>query len=562
MPALTAAELATLRSQSPITAKIDWYLALAPYGDPCFTAQVNDAGIARGERDIVYDNDVGEANVEAGMTLWVGSSAGARDLGKVRIKSIDAGLNTITIAENDDIAWEDDLYLTCPGSYGFRELWGVIPRIVEAGGVVTFYEDYDIAYTDPLDDVLPPKANAGPPACVFMDPAGYAEVSFVGDDSFTTEVGAAIASYAWDFADGEVQPGGGHTSNNEGTCDNPVVVRFYSAGFRYITLTVTDDTAQARTGTIYVPVWVFDDDNPPLSVEVLAQEAKPSWRMRVRAFATDTAATEAFYDYPDGALAVLFCHVDYPDGGLDIGGYCYRSNIRFVGWLDSETLTFDYNAGTCEFEALSHELVINQLPGFAYTLEDNTAPDDWYEVNELNMDRALHAHLERRSTVNQVCHVETLAEGPQRPISIQAFPDAGVYDQAQKYLIDDAVCLMVADRQGCIRVRRDPQMMTTVERLVVPVVASLIQTDWMNDLDQIRPHRDRTGHYRIGGFDYDTPLLAEAPEPGRTHLLGRPDVDQGQQRFSRRAVGAKRLLAGVRPGVSGVREIDHDRSFG
>ena len=509
MPAIPESELLTLQSQTPHTAKITWYLALAPYGDACFTAQVNDGAIARGERDIVYGGDVGEGNVSAGMTLWVGSDPGKYDVGKVRIKSINVGTNTITVAENDDIAWEDELFLTCPGAQGFRELWGIIPRITEVGGVVTFFEDYDIEYANPLDDVLPPKANAGPPVCAFLGSGGYVDVSFVGDDSFTTEVGAGIESYAWDFADGVVQSGG---ADQEGTCEDPNVVRFSTPGFRYVSLMVTDDIALwNRTGTVYVPVWIFDDDNPPLSVEVLSQGAKPSWRLQVKAFQTDSAATEAFYDYPDGALVVLFTTTEYPDGSSDIGGYCFRENIRFVGWLDSETLTFDYQAGTCEFEALSHELVINQLPGFAYTLEDDADPDDWYKVNELNMDRALHAHLERRSTVNQVCHVETLAEGPQRPICIQAFPDAGVYDQAQQYLIDDAVCLMIADRQGCIRVRRDPQMMTTVERGAVPVVCSLVRGDWINDLDQIKPHRDRTGHYRIGGFDYDTPLLAEAP---------------------------------------------------
>ena len=84
MPALTASELATLRSQHPHTAGVTWYLALAPYGDATFTAQVNDAGIARGDREIVYDGETGEANVLPGMTLWAGSAGSRPPMGWLR----------------------------------------------------------------------------------------------------------------------------------------------------------------------------------------------------------------------------------------------------------------------------------------------------------------------------------------------------------------------------------------------------------------------------------------------------------------------------------------------
>ena len=146
MPALSSSELTLLRTKPH---KVEWYLAVAPYGDPCFTAQVNDPGgsLDRGSMTIPYDNDTGEGNVKAGMTLWVGSSPGGYDKGKVRIRSIDTANNTISVAENSEIEWADDLYLTVPGKAGFREIWAKYQRIVESGGTVTFYKDYDIAYS-------------------------------------------------------------------------------------------------------------------------------------------------------------------------------------------------------------------------------------------------------------------------------------------------------------------------------------------------------------------------------------------------------------------------------
>jgi len=508
MPVVPASELTTLRTQQPHTARVAWYLALAPYGDATFTALVNDAGIAQGEREIVYAGDVGEATVEAGMTLWVGSAAGLHDRGRVRIRAINIGANIITVAENDDIEWADGLFLTCPGSDGFRELWGIYPRITEAGGIVTFFEDYDELYVNPLDDVLPPKANAGPPACEFLGVGGFVDVSFVGDESFTPEIGAAIATYAWDFADGVVQSG---AANQAGTCENPNVVRFSTTGFRYISLTVTDNTGVARTGTVYVPVWIFNRTTAtPLLVESQSQDGAPEWKLSVRAFSTETVADDVFYNYPDGALCVLFTETIYPNDETDLGGFCHRPNIRFAGWLDAESLSFNHDSGTIQFSAVSHDTRLGELPGFAYTLEDSATPGDWYEVNDLDIDRVLHAHLERRTTMNQVCHVERLNE-PARRVAIQGFPDASLYSQAQEHLLKDAMVTMLSDRQGIMRVRRDPQFMDVVDRNAVDVIASMTASDLLNEVDEDRRKQIQFGYIRMGGFAYETPLLAEAP---------------------------------------------------
>jgi len=204
MPVIPANQLEYLRDQHPHTARVEWFLAVAPYGTACFTAQVDDPGAAlgRGSMVIPYDGDAGEANVEPGMTLWVGSpgEVGSYDAGRVRIKSIDTAANTITVAENSEIAWLDNQELTCPGAYGFRELWGKYPLMTEAGGTVDFFMDYDEDFTSPEDTVLPPKANGGPPAVAWIDPTtGLATVGFTGDRSYTTELGGAIANYLWTF---------------------------------------------------------------------------------------------------------------------------------------------------------------------------------------------------------------------------------------------------------------------------------------------------------------------------------------------------------------------------
>lgn len=501
MPELTPAERNTLDSQVLHSAQVDWYLALAPYGDPTFTARINNAVANYGDREIIYDGDVGEASIVAGMTLWVGTSANAYDVGKVRIRSVNVGTNTITVAENDHIEWADDLYLTCPGSDGFHELWGIYSRITEAAFVVTFFEDYDIVYNDPVDDVIPPKANGGPPIPTFLNDDGYIDISFVGDESFTTEVGAAILSYTWDFADGVVQSGGVFQA---GTCAAPNVVRFSTTGFRYVTLTVVDNTAQNRSGIVYIPVWTFDPDEMPIAIEMVSMNASPHWSAQFKVFDPSDAIS-------DGALCAIFTRTTYPDGTNGIGGFCHRSEVHFVGWLDKESLSWSIDGGTVTYTALGHCSRLDQLPGFAYTLEEEPTPSDWYMVADLNFDRAAHIHFERRCTINRVAHVNRLGEGNTRTIAIQPYPDASIYTQLQEHLAVDAMASVLADRQGIIHIRRDPQFMTPVDRNGVDVVTTLEVDAILGILDELKDHQPQLGYIRLGGFAFETPLLAEAP---------------------------------------------------
>jgi len=766
MPVIPATQLAYLRDQRPQTARVQWYLAVAPFGDACFTARVNDAAIDRGARSIVYDNDVGEDNVSAGMTLWVGSAAGLYDVGRVRVRSIDTATNTLTVAENSEIEWADDLYLMCPGAYGFRELWGVYPRLTETAGVVNFLMDYDEDFTSPQDTVLPPKANAGPPAVAWIDSVtGLATLHFTGDRSYSTEVGASIDSYGWRFpgafpgdlpvvapyawwsadditglADGDpialwndssgngynatqgiaarrptyltnqvnghpcarfdddymdvpagfnnftggltifivtrshtkvgaegwfdvgngganndivllrsntedlryrvydagvqtelegtdvieedvwelyeiVQAGGvgGAPSNadmykdglfvtngavdvpnnvarnnnylgrqqggpknlrgdiaeliiydydltdaqrldveqylstkydlplsKEGTCADPVTVQWDTPGFYYASLTVIDDTAQAREATVYVPVWIFDEssdnayEKPFKLHQVTSQDGDEDngWRLAVKAFQTNSADEDHIYGWPDGALIVLFTRTWF--GGIEtgVGGWCmasdkhYRDNIRFVGWLLGETLQHDYASGIVEFEAVAHDGIMDLIPGWPFTIEDiDGVPTDWYQLSDLNVDRALHYLLEYYSTVNQVCHVERVGEGDARTVKIQSYSGESLASQARDDLLGDACCRLLSDRQGILWATRDPQFMDAADRAGVDVACHLLQADWMNDLSEEKPHRPETGMVRIGGFAYDVPLLSRAPGAAPVQSAGdeRPD---------------------------------------
>src|SRR5512137_1890349 len=98
---LSTSELETLRTR-PTSTKLDLFIFQPRAVLNCL---VNNSFIAKGARDIAFDtvSSGSYLAVEAGMTLLVGSSDGASDLGRIRIKSITS--STITVSENSNILW-------------------------------------------------------------------------------------------------------------------------------------------------------------------------------------------------------------------------------------------------------------------------------------------------------------------------------------------------------------------------------------------------------------------------------------------------------------------------
>ena len=93
-----------------------------------------------GVLEITYDGGSGTlADVLPDMALLVGTSAGARDIGITRVRSIDA--TKIYIGETSDIPWTDNLYLTVINDFG---LWAKHVRI--SAGIP--FMDGGIEYSD------------------------------------------------------------------------------------------------------------------------------------------------------------------------------------------------------------------------------------------------------------------------------------------------------------------------------------------------------------------------------------------------------------------------------
>jgi hypothetical protein len=260
MPQISANDLARLRQ----TRQWSQIYMVVHVPNTLMTGIINDGTIERGEMDIVFDN--GGAGVgytqalfdafDENTTLWVGSYAGGRDIGIIRVRSITRDAwppisGTVHVAENDGILWVDDLYLTVLDEH---RIWPKFLRVDvnedTDPATITWWKDYDIVHSWQTHQE-PPVVVMGPPACAFIDPStGLATVNFWGSDSYSPRGTALSGTISWIFAQGTPA-----TANTLGTEAVPHVVTWSALGVYTVKLSITD--ANGRTSSGYRNVFIL-----------------------------------------------------------------------------------------------------------------------------------------------------------------------------------------------------------------------------------------------------------------------------------------------------------------
>ena len=146
-------------------------------------------------------------NIEPGMTMYIGSTPGADDLGKIRVKDADA--NIIYTAENSEIIWVGSTYITV---VRFIEINTMFPRITldrydPNPDETSWYKDYDITYTN-QNDVLGSFICMGSHYAGFLD-GGACQVYYSASGTYNV-VGDSL-SYDWWFEGATVTGSSSHT---------------------------------------------------------------------------------------------------------------------------------------------------------------------------------------------------------------------------------------------------------------------------------------------------------------------------------------------------------------
>lgn len=482
MTALSASEFELIRRQPK---RSELHLSIFQ-PRTILTALVDDPLISIGARVVAFDNVSGDWNdIEAGMTLMVGTTPGSDNIGRVRIRS--ATSSELTLAENS-IRFQDNLYLTV---LRYWEIWPIYPRIINDPNDVEnviFYKDYDIAYTD-QNTKYGSYINAGPHRAAFRE-GGVASVYWDGQE--TESVASIATSIAWEFE------GGSPSTSSSFT---PGYVTYNTPGHYVTKISVTNSLGVTDVSYRYVSIY----DRPGMggSVPVLKWELKNMSGSRGEGGYT---ATIRVYDLQglsisDGSVVVLFGDDWYGDTKANIGGNApNNSHIFFVGHVLKGSIHYDYKQSYCEFIVGSVTEFMKMVESFAISVEDKPTPTTWFQLAGMRVDRALFHYLRWHSTVLSITDFDYTGS---EALLIQYFDSdrESLFDSIDNFLRSAVLGQVVADRQGKIWGEVNAEAVHNALSML-PYYMTLLKRDWIGE-----PRIDETlmpsiSYLEFGGIAY------------------------------------------------------------
>jgi hypothetical protein len=483
-----------------------------------FKAKINNPSAQNGDRIIPYNTvSLGAISaIEAGMTLYVGTTDEARDVGIIRIRSVDG--SQFIVSENNNINWQNGLFLTV---VRYFDLWPVYPRIIQdpANSVnVIFYKDYDIAYVN-QNSILGTFPNAGPHRAAFLDPT-QAQIYYTASGSLN--LAGASLSYDWNFE------GGTPSGSNLLT---PGLVNYNTPG-HYVTRLIISGSNGAIDST-YRCVSIYDrPGNGTGTVPARWEFAKvPDGSRSEGGYTATIRMYDVSADLAEDSVVIVFTDDYYGSNKISLGGNAQNSaSIFFVGYILKNSIKYDYANSFVEFEIGSLTELMKQSLGFAISIQDDLSPDTWYKILNLNVKEALYHFLRWHTTALSIADFQFL--GQDYPIQYFDSTRESMYDAINDLMKSTLVGQVVSDRQGKIWAEVAAEATPNATGTFTQVM-ELQKQDWMNQPVLQENIRNLYSYLEYGGIAYSglstgtyTPLMANAPGSAPS-FMGKVDNTEG-----------------------------------
>jgi hypothetical protein len=504
---LTAAQLSDLRDTQH---EVDTFVSfLQPR--ILWSARVNNGSAAREDQTIPFDGGSGLdfSAIAAHQTVWVGSTAGAKDIGIARVKSISSGnggvSGTLVVGANP-LIWDDNLFLTFMHDY---RLWAVFPRIAPDE---TFYKDWEsdggITYTDENSNILP-AAIAGPHQAGFLS-SGSLQLRVPTSDSYALAVGASIVSRSC-----SVYPTTGVTVSADGS---DYLITYTQAGQYWVKVEVTD--SNGKTQDTYRSHFIHSDDpgssDYPFtsfsSLQVSCDWDQGGWEANLRL--DDNASLD---DIPDETLAIVWQRAYYGDNQRNVSIATEGANTIVCGYVQKDDrILVDLQKGSYgDLIIASISLFMKNHFMYSVSIASEDIVDTWwkFQQNALNAGRIIH-HLYRwHSTIMHIVDVEGLLDvtSPRRAADIER---GGLYEMGDT-MAQASRQHIIADKTGRLRLAKDIALDTDANRNAYTVIAQIENDDTTEPVVLVRNPQRRVSFVFASGFSYDggdaTPLGATSP---------------------------------------------------
>ena len=444
----------------------------------------------------------------------IGTSEGSDDKGRTWVRSATA--STLRFVESDHIDWANDDYITV---LKYTEIIPVFPHMIQNPANdedVIFYKIWDIAYTN-QNSILGTFINMGPHHAGFLD---NGSMSVYYSASGTSNLLGNSLTYSWIFEGATVTGSATHTPGN---------ITYTTPGFYRTILSITSSSGRVDKSVRNIAVY----DRPGVGNQIPITKFSMSSFNGTRESGGYSTQIKVMQDIDrdkikDGALVVIFGEDWYGNTQQSFGGNALnRSSIKFVGYINQETIQYNYDLGQTEFEVIAPTKLMDITECFSVSVESKSVPTTWFELLNMTVKRALYHYYAWHSTVLLCCDFEYHADDE----NIQFF-DA---DRESLYKAGDTLMRgamkgkLISDRQGKIWAERDSDVINNLAS-VTPNTLSINKNHWMDrPTIQRRVYRD-TAFIEMGGIAYDfsssTAVLANAPGTSPAYH-GRVDRIQG-----------------------------------
>ena len=465
--------------------------------DTIFAARINELATVTYPRiQFDYDGVTTGAfgDIKPGMTILLGSSAGADDFGRQRIRKAPTS-SIIYIGRSSrgfhdgEVNLIDNAYITVLNEY---RVWSKTPHISTQEGdgdyIGDMFKDADIEVGTFTDNEEPPVANAGPPALGTIN-SGTSKLQvmlphYSPNRSFAVADSTTISSYLWAIPTGVTLAGGSILTDSQITVD-------CDPGFYWIELTVTDSNGKTHTTRTFVVARdpAGSDDGWISDFEVTSHRVGQTGQTLSVKVLEDINRT----DSPDGTIVALI------EG--ELSSLTQRNNLMFWGWHEENPESIQAKrTGTIThsiFDCTDVAGRLDKLVGFSQVLYRDskrlTAANPeitWAYMANPTWDKLLHYLLYWHSSALELTDWQDTGTGDIYQFVVREAGGASIFDQVNRQansLVPAYV--FTCDRLGRLNVRPDPILQPVADRTAA-VQDTIPVADWASiEYTYLRPPR-------------------------------------------------------------------------
>ncbi len=497
-----------------------------------WSARINDGSMGRSIQTIAFDGGSGSnfALVEALQEVWIGTTAGAQDIGRARIRSISSGdsgvTGTLVVAQHP---WPllDDHYLTFKFDYPIRPLFPLVTSDV-------FQKDKNVAYGDQNEKPVP-VVIAGPHRADFLGSGGSTVFNVDATQSYAIADGATISSHAL-----TVSPAAGAAvsfSSGSGT------ITFSTTGQWWAKYSVTDSNGKTQDSYRCYFIHSTSPENADYPLDSLYDlRLNGNWKRGGwnAFFSAHEKATLA--DIPKDTLTVIWSVDKYNNTETSItllpnqtktifAGYVFRTVAHTDLSEDNKRVDFYLNTVNDVMRRFNFEVELETVEG---------VPSDWYQYEDwLTIGRGIHHLWKYHSTIFEVADVIGLRDNTMARAYAQ-FNVGNLYRMANSFAQFSGIrAHLVCDKGGRVHLIHDLQLLTDGERPQRSLIFDLTGDDRRGDIGLGNTAINKNAFVKVSGFAWDGSFRTDSsgnrvpdPDPFCASAPGAIPDDEGANVFT------------------------------